>query len=145
MDDEIHECTGCYIWENDIGALCSHTPFDSGKLVCPCVTCLVKTMCSDDQCCEAFAKVYKETHKTHKETHMDEYEDCIGCYLGTRNDKNQEDKNVHTCDLHWVNDEGTICPCTICLIKGMCKKSCEEFKVFDGWSLSAALKDIDNA
>ena len=57
-DEERHECSGCYIWENDIGAICDYTPVIEGKLVCPCVTCLVKSMCLDIISCDEFMEVY---------------------------------------------------------------------------------------
>lgn len=47
---------------------------------------------------------------------------CIGC-----NDIDAE------CDWEEWNSKKTPCPCSICLIKSMCKDSCESFKIYIGY------------
>ena len=54
--------------------------------------------------------------------HMVKYEECKGCKgcLG--------DVKPQYIDKHGVTKK---CPCLICLIKGMCEKTCEEFYEFN--------------
>ena len=55
-----HECSGCYLWENQIDSVCDFTPkdADSKEIICPCVECLVKSMCNVEVSCEAFRKTF---------------------------------------------------------------------------------------
>lgn len=55
---DTHECSGCYLWENKIESICSYQPIASSEIICPCVTCLVKTMCTDEQGCDEYTRVY---------------------------------------------------------------------------------------
>ena len=59
------------------------------------------------------------------------HEDCKGC-LTEVNGK---------CTYLYENLKGGICPCTECLVKGMCHEMCDEFKYFQS---SASLSLIDN-
>lgn len=58
--DDIHECSGCYMWENKIDSVCDFTPrdFDSKEIICPCVECLVKSMCTESISCKAFRETF---------------------------------------------------------------------------------------
>lgn len=55
-----HECSGCYLWEQELDSICNFTPkdFDSKEIICPCVECLVKSMCSDEISCKAFREIF---------------------------------------------------------------------------------------
>lgn len=47
---ESHKCTGCYIWENIIlYSSCMFTPTLPGNTTCPCVECIVKSMCDREK------------------------------------------------------------------------------------------------
>jgi len=56
MSDD-HECSGCYLWENNIGSACSKK-IQTDKITCPCMTCIVKSMCDDGQACEEYMRIY---------------------------------------------------------------------------------------
>jgi len=55
---------------------------------------------------------------------MNDNKGCIGCYL--RVIKNSNGRAMYQCNRPFIFDR-YICPCTICLIKGMCKTECKEF------------------
>lgn len=46
---------------------------------------------------------------------------CKGC---------GEDTPVSPCDFSYTNKVGMECPCGICLVKGICKTVCKDFKEF---------------
>jgi len=40
-----YKCSGCYIWEVALYVGCMFTPAISNNIECPCVECIVKSMC----------------------------------------------------------------------------------------------------
>jgi len=55
---------------------------------------------------------------------MNDNKGCIGCYL--RVIKNSSGRLMYECKRPIIFDK-YICPCIICLIKGMCKHECQDF------------------
>ena len=57
MNDKT-ECTGCYLFENRIPGICNYDPHPTKHTSCPCIKCIVKSMCNSESGCELFSKIY---------------------------------------------------------------------------------------
>jgi len=53
-----------------------------------------------------------------------ELEQCKGCYT------NNNLKDRLNCSMIYRVREGSICPCSICLVKSVCNHECEDFAHF---------------
>lgn len=51
-------CKGCYLWENKLEGNCEYDPFHEGKMICPCVECLVKCVCGQDINCVKYMEAF---------------------------------------------------------------------------------------
>lgn len=60
---------------------------------------------------------------------MEGYENCVGCLLRT-SQKYEDGQIYEACKLNPVNKNNEACPCSLCLIKTMCKHGCDEYKLF---------------
>lgn len=55
-------------------------------------------------------------------------EECQGC--ATYYEKNKEGYGNSICFYSTTNSYSEVCPCSICIIKPMCKKACEPYMSF---------------
>lgn len=56
------KCKGCHIWERSLYTGCMFTPTTSDNTECPCVKCIVKSMCNinSHSSCSRFDDYLKE-------------------------------------------------------------------------------------
>lgn len=106
-------CKGCYLYENDKYCTVRKSPH---IINCPCQNCIIKMICN--RSCDKFEKlrgikIYEDYEDVLKGTNMNTNDcDCEGC-LDLRNGS-----------CNWF-EETLICPCSICIIKVMCKNPCD--------------------
>lgn len=123
-----HPCKGCVSFRPHRKNKCGDEaiPQISDIEQCPCMKCIVKTMCMNG--CEDFHD-YKRLCR--KETGEIRYgwilmeNECRGCHSYISNEQKVCDAGI----IPYIS-ETELCPCLNCIVKGMCEVTCVEFRKY---------------
>jgi len=124
---KVKECEGCSIRSH-----CKFKPhyIDSqgNKVECPCQVCLIKVVCR--KICDDF-KQYTKLMVIEMGKQEIKFKECEGC---KEYQEYQGEKIICwlTLEPYYFNKQGNkrVCPCSICLIKGVCVKSCKKIQLY---------------